>query len=111
MDEIIFGYQVDGKTRCVHYCSEVDIVAIKLKCCDNYYACIECHNELESHPAEVWKKSEFETNAVLCGNCREELSISSYHSSTKCPQCAHLFNEKCKNHFPLYFESWLKFIV
>ena len=105
MDEIIFGFQIDGKTRCVHYCSEVDIVAIKMKCCGKYYSCIECHNELESHKVELWKKTEFNTSAILCGNCREELSINNYKASKACTKCFHSFNEKCENHFPLYFES------
>src|SRR5712664_59058 len=37
------GVEVDAQTRCVHYRSTVDIVAIKMRCCGVYYACKDCH--------------------------------------------------------------------
>ena len=105
MDEKIYGNQIDGKSRCVHYGAEVDIVAIKIKCCNKFYACIECHNEMEDHRAEIWKKTEFEEKVILCGNCREEIAITTYQLISECPSCKHSFNKKCINHYHLYFES------
>lgn len=106
MDEIIFGFQIDGKTRCIHHCTQVDVVAIKMKCCNKFYACIKCHDEMEEHQAETWSKSEFDDKVVLCGNCRCEMTVNAYLFLKCCPDCDHEFNDKCKNHFHYYFDPW-----
>ena len=41
----IVGVGVDGETRCAHYRSERDIIAIKFKCCKKWFPCYECHAE------------------------------------------------------------------
>jgi uncharacterized CHY-type Zn-finger protein len=105
MDEIIFGFQIDGKTRCIHHCTQADVVAIKMKCCNKFYACIKCHDEMEEHQAETWSKSEFDDKVVLCGNCRGEMTVNAYLSAKCCPDCDHEFNDKCKNHFHYYFDA------
>jgi uncharacterized CHY-type Zn-finger protein len=101
----IHGSLIDNNTRCSHYNSELDIIAIKLKCCDKYYACINCHNEMEQHEAIVWQKNEFNEKAIICGSCKTELSINNYLiCNNTCPNCKSSFNPKCKNHYPFYFE-------
>ncbi|MBP2004668.1 CHY zinc finger protein [Halobacillus andaensis] len=99
------GIQLDSQTRCAHYHSEVDIIAIKFHCCNNYYACYYCHKEMVNHSATKWPKEEQGEHAILCGSCQHELTIHDYMNSRSCPTCSHPFNEKCSLHFPLYFET------
>ena len=88
------------------HCTQVDVVAIKMKCCNKFYACIKCHDEMEEHQAETWSKSEFDDKVVLCGNCRCEMTVNAYLFLKCCPDCDHEFNDKCKNHFHYYFDPW-----
>ena len=104
-DIIIYGNTLDTESRCTHYHSSLDIIAIKMKCCNKYYACIFCHEENEDHSATVWPKSEFDTHAILCGNCKTEITITQYlKSKYECPNCTAAFNPKCSNHNHFYFE-------
>ena len=48
------GINVDAQTRCVHYRSDLDIVAIKMRCCGVYWACKDCHIALAGHAIAVW---------------------------------------------------------
>jgi uncharacterized CHY-type Zn-finger protein len=99
------GKTVDNETRCTHYHSALDIIAIKFKCCNEYYPCYQCHEEEAWHAAAVWTKEERHIKAILCGHCKEELSIDEYMtSSNQCPHCKAAFNPKCSNHYHLYFE-------
>jgi uncharacterized CHY-type Zn-finger protein len=99
------GKLVDDETRCTHYQSPLDIIAIKFKCCNEYYPCYECHQEEANHKAVVWKKEERDTKAILCGYCKHELSIDEYFTANnQCPNCKSPFNPKCSNHYHLYFE-------
>ena len=43
------GVELDAQTRCGHYHGSTDIIAIKMKCCGEYYACKDCHIELAGH--------------------------------------------------------------
>jgi uncharacterized CHY-type Zn-finger protein len=105
VDVEIYGDLLDDNTRCTHYHSSLDIIAIKMKCCGNYYACISCHNEIEKHQTAVWTKDEFEKKAIICGICKTELTIAEYLScNSKCPNCKSGFNPKCSNHYHYYFE-------
>jgi len=45
---------IDPHTRCAHYHSALDIVAIRMACCGEYYACLHCHEELADHPSTPW---------------------------------------------------------
>lgn len=100
------GKTIDDQTRCVHYHSPLDIVAIKFKCCGDYYPCYQCHEETTDHKPLVWKKNEWDTGAILCGVCKKELTINQYLSSNdRCPHCRAAFNPKCSNHYHLYFEK------
>lgn len=104
-DIIVQGATLDHQTRCVHYASPLDVVAIKFACCGEYYPCYHCHAEAADHPARRWPASAFDTRAVLCGVCRYELTIKEYlacHAS--CPHCGAGFNPGCHRHHHLYFE-------
>ncbi|MGA2094781.1 MAG: CHY zinc finger protein [Candidatus Acidiferrum sp.] len=98
------GLNLDPQTRCLHYDSPLDIIAIKLKCCGHYYACKDCHEALVDHPIEPWPRSEWHTEAVLCGNCQSQLTITAYlQSNSRCPRCNACFNPACRNHHHFYF--------
>ena len=101
----VLGPVVDEMTRCVHYRTAVDIVAIKFACCGEYYPCHRCHEENADHVARQWKLTERDQKAVLCGACGTELTIASYLLATECPNCRSPFNERCRLHAHLYFET------
>jgi uncharacterized CHY-type Zn-finger protein len=109
-DTTVFGVAVDQETRCAHYGSECDIIAIKFKCCGEWYPCHSCHAELAGHAPERWPAADFDTHAVLCGACGNQLSVREYLAcSSVCPRCGRDFNPGCANHHGLYFEqrqSW-----
>ncbi|WP_158945474.1 CHY zinc finger protein [Granulicella sp. S190] len=98
------GVELDAQTRCLHYRSALDIIAIKMMCCGIYYACKDCHEELADHPIKVWPKERWDCEAVLCGSCGAELSIAEYmETGYKCPVCSAAFNPGCRNHYHFYF--------
>jgi uncharacterized CHY-type Zn-finger protein len=99
----IYGKPVDAHTRCVHYRTRKDVIAIKFNCCGHYYPCFRCHEECADHPAKVWPKDQWQERAILCGVCRTELTIADYRVSLRCPSCSVEFNEACSNHAHLYF--------
>jgi len=104
-DITVYGKSIDKQTRCKHWHSELDVIAIKFKCCDKYYPCFSCHKEVVKHEHQVWPRSEFDQNAVLCGVCGHELSIKDYMNANNiCPNCQAMFNPGCSNHYYLYFE-------
>jgi len=107
MDQIkVYGKLVDGETRCEHYHSQLDIIAIKFKCCEKYYPCYQCHEETADHPAQTWTRDEWDTQAILCGACKTELTINEYmRSGNYCPNCKAAFNPNCSKHYHLYFQS------
>jgi uncharacterized CHY-type Zn-finger protein len=101
----VFGHTVDDQTRCIHYHSSLDIIAIRFKCCDQYFPCFSCHQESADHPASRWPKKEWDAKAVLCGACGNELTIRQYMASENiCPHCQAHFNPGCEKHYHLYFE-------
>jgi uncharacterized CHY-type Zn-finger protein len=101
----VFGVDVDAETRCAHWNSELDIIAIKFKCCGRWYPCFECHRTVADHPAEVWPVSEREAKAILCGACGQKLSTEEYLAcNSMCPACGSGFNPGCAKHYHLYFE-------
>ena len=101
---VVHGTDVNTRTQCAHWHSERDIIAIKFKCCDTYYACIDCHREAADHAPEVWPRAEFAEPAIYCGSCHHELSIAAYLTcGNMCPVCQAAFNPGCAKHYPLYF--------
>ncbi|WP_295012113.1 CHY zinc finger protein [uncultured Microbacterium sp.] len=97
------GRPVDAQTRCVHYRTALDIVAIRFACCGEYYPCHACHEETADHPARTWPADRRDATAILCGACGAELSIAAYLAVTACPRCGTGFNPRCALHADLYF--------
>jgi uncharacterized CHY-type Zn-finger protein len=101
----VYGKTIDDNTRCRHYHSPVDIIAIKFKCCNKYYPCYQCHEEEADHAAQTWDKNDWNAKAILCGVCKTELTIREYvESGNICPDCNAAFNPDCSKHYHLYFE-------
>ena len=102
----VHGRLVDAETRCVHWHGPADIIAIRFRCCGRFYACHDCHAELETHPPARWPRDAFDTPAVLCGACGHVLTIRRYlQSAHQCPACGRGFNPRCALHHHLYFET------
>lgn len=100
----VHGVGLDAQTRCVHYKTDLDIIAIRMRCCGLYYACKDCHDALADHPIEVWTQPEWDQPAVLCGACTQEMSIEQYMASgNRCPACGAAFNPGCRKHYHFYF--------
>ena len=100
------GIDIDALTGCAHYRSELDVIAIKFKCCLSYYACFQCHQLEARHPAQIWLQAEFDEKALLCGACGGELTIRQYlNCQSACPACRAGFNPRCALHCHLYFET------
>jgi len=52
----------------------------------------------------VWPETEWDHQAILCGACRTELTISAYlECNSICPVCHAAFNPGCRNHHHFYF--------
>ena len=98
------GIEVDDETRCRHYRTERDVVAIALPCCETFYPCIECHQALADHEVSRWPRARFDERAVLCGRCDARLSIAAYlDCEHRCPDCGGAFNPGCHHHWDRYF--------
>src|SRR6202011_5806672 len=103
---MVRGSSVNKQTQCAHYHTDCDVVAVKFKCCDTFYACIHCHKELANHAPAIWNKQERETHAILCGRCHNTFSITEcLGCANSCPRCGAAFNPRCADHYHLYFES------
>ncbi len=102
----VHGIEVDEQTRCLHWRSALDVIAIKMKCCGIYYACKDCHEALSGHAIEVWPREEWGEPAVLCGVCKGEMTVAAYmESGYACPACGVGFNPGCRLHYRFYFED------
>jgi uncharacterized CHY-type Zn-finger protein len=100
------GIDLDAQTRCLHYHSAADVVAIKMKCCGVYYACKDCHIALAGHAIMVWPGNEWDQQAILCGACGAELTIRAYlDCGPRCPACHAEFNPGCRRHHHFYFDD------
>lgn len=101
----VVGPVVDDETRCIHYRSPLDVIAIRFACCGEYYPCHLCHAETADHPARQWPADRRDERAVLCGVCGHELTIADYLATDDCPECGAAFNPGCRLHSHLYFEN------
>ena len=101
----VLGPTVDDQTRCVHYRTELDVVAIRFRCCGEFYPCHLCHEETAGHEASVWPSGEQDTHAILCGVCGETMSIRDYLDADGCSSCQAPFNPGCRLHKHLYFDT------
>lgn len=100
----VYGAVVDAQTRCAHYATALDVIAIRFFCCGQYFPCHLCHQETSSHEAQQWPVARQDEQAVLCGVCGRQLSVSEYGQSSSCPECSAEFNPGCKLHWELYFQ-------
>lgn len=100
---LVQGAVVDAQARCVHYRSDLDVVALRFRCCGDWYPCVRCHDAAVSHPREVWEAEAADRHAAMCGRCGMTLSISQYRRSTACPACGAGFNPRCAGHHAMYF--------
>ncbi|WP_458190666.1 CHY zinc finger protein [Haladaptatus sp. NG-WS-4] len=102
----VHGVDVDPETRCSHYDSERDVIAIRFPCCGEFYPCYWCHDAVADHPREAWPETKRDAEAVLCGVCGTELTIAEYLAcDSRCPECDAAFNPGCAEHYELYFEG------
>lgn len=100
------GVGVDAESRCAHYGSDRDVVALRFGCCETYYACHECHAELAGHDAEPWPTARREAPAARCGVCGTTMPGDTYMTAATCPDCGAAFNPGCRDHYHRYFE-WI----
>lgn len=99
------GVAVDAETRCDHYETALDVIALRFGCCETYYPCFQCHSAVTDHEPAVWPRSRFDESAVLCGVCRETMTASAYFDcKERCPHCGAQFNPGCRRHRDRYFE-------
>ena len=102
-----------GQSRCAHWHSPLDVLALQAPCCFKYYACASCHDEQEDHALQPWPTTTpLDTPGLLCGVCKRTFSIGVYlcqEGSPVCPysSCGAPFNPGCKNHWPIYFAAGL----
>lgn len=102
-DMVVRGPAIDAETRCVHYGSALDVVALRAPCCDAWYPCHLCHAAVADHPLEVIPRVEHHLPAALCGVCRATMSVPEYLAADSCPSCGAAFNPGCAAHAHLYF--------
>ncbi|CDO96523.1 unnamed protein product [Kluyveromyces dobzhanskii CBS 2104] len=99
----LFGRLVDDQSRCEHWHGPLDVIALRFKCCNKYYACHQCHQELESHTPIRYSITEKSVPLIACGVCRLEMSFADYSRTLQCPKCSSQFNPGCKLHYDMYF--------
>ena len=99
------GVDVDEETRCAHYGTVRDVVAIRFPCCGTYYPCHRCHEAVAAHDADRWPLERRAEPTVLCGACGAELAVQEYLGVDACPECSTRFNPGCADHYHLYFEG------
>ncbi|MCO0832060.1 CHY zinc finger protein [Fructobacillus sp. W13] len=98
----IKGQDIGPTGTCRHYHQEVDVVGLLCSNCQQYYACFQCHDELEKHSFEPSSVSE--GHPVPCGVCHSLLTYDEYQEGA-CVNCQSPFNPKCSLHKDYYFCS------
>ena len=99
----IHGLLVDKESRCQHYHSPLDIVALKCYDCQKYYACYQCHDHIEDHRFRAYPCHIRQDKVVICGVCLHEMTIENYQKSVSCSHCHSRFNPACSKHYDIYF--------
>jgi uncharacterized CHY-type Zn-finger protein len=101
----IFGLDLDAASRCRHWHSPLDIVAMRFKCCGKFFACADCHEALAGHSIERWTPADTEQVVARCGQCGLCMTLSGYLTcDDSCPGCRAPFNPGCRKHRGIYFE-------
>lgn len=101
---LVRGAVIDAQTRCAHYATPLDVVAMRFYCCGEWYPCLHCHDEVAGHSIRPWPIGSRAEHAVLCGVCGETMPIDEYMTASACPRCAAAFNPGCALHHHVYFE-------
>lgn len=102
------GVDVGPETRCRHYGSDVDVIAIRFPCCGTFSPCFECHEAVADHEPRQWGADDADTPAVLCGVCGHLLTVQAYvDCEDRCPDCGAAFNPGCRRHYHYYFHDAL----
>ena len=102
-DDAVHGLDVDPQSRCRHWHAEHDVVAMRMACCGQWWACIDCHAALADHPAER-RPVDDAAPAARCGACGHPMTAAAYLAcEDACPHCGHAFNPGCRLHRHLYF--------
>ncbi|KRL43329.1 CHY zinc finger protein [Lacticaseibacillus manihotivorans] len=96
----IYGQQLDVASRCRHYHSDLDVVALWCGQCQKFWACYEFHDAMGDHEFVPLPKAQA---LVLCGACRCMMTYSQYQSGA-CPNCWYPFNPRCELHTDHYFQ-------
>ena len=100
------GVQVGSETRCAHYASEHDVIALRFGCCETFFPCHKCHEAVANHQSTPWPRERFDEPAVLCGVCETVLTAREYlDADHECPSCGVAFNPGCASHHDHYFEG------
>jgi len=100
----VHGVEVGPETRCAHYATERDVVALRFACCEAYFPCFRCHETAVNHEAERLPVDS-SVSAVLCGVCGAELTPREFvNGEHRCPECDAAFNPGCADHYDLYFD-------
>lgn len=106
MKRRVLGVGLDAQSRCAHWHSAVDVVAMRFKCCGEYYGCRACHDETAEHPVKLWSEADAGECVAMCGVCGFELTMAVYLAGhPSCPACAAAWNPRCVLHRHLYFET------
>lgn len=100
---VVRGAAVDAQTRCVHYAGAVDVVALRFRCCGDWYPCFRCHDGAVAHERLVWPAADADTVVALCGCCGATMTLAEYEAAPECPSCGAAFNPRCALHHHLYF--------
>lgn len=102
----VYGVGVGPETRCAHYESRRDVVALRFGCCETFYSCHACHEALAGHESRPWPAERFDDPAVLCGVCGTALGVTAYLAADhECPTCGVAFNPGCAAHYDRYFDG------
>ena len=106
MTRKIYGLLVDNQSRCQHYHTELDIVALKCFDCLKYYACYQCHDRLGgTHSFRAYPCHLKQDKVLICGVYQHEMVIDEYQEAIVCPNCHSAFNLACSKHYDIYFEK------
>lgn len=102
----VYGRVVDTESRCVHWHSRRDVLALKFRCCDRYWACVTCHEQCAGHAVRRYHvELDSGLKVVVCGVCRCEMTFAEYTGGLRCVQCHVEFNPGCKMHYSMYFDG------
>lgn len=105
-EDTVYGVDVGPETRCAHFRSDRDVIALRFGCCEAFYSCHACHDAVAGHDASPWPRDRFDDPAVLCGVCETALTANVYLAADhECPSCGVAFNPGCAAHHDQYFEN------